>query len=103
MRLRGNDFSSKGFRDEMLAYLPNESNSLLFSMALSYLGDCQRIFPSDSRPLEPGLVEDRDNESRIPTSFAGVSFVSFDSGFGGGGTTPVYVMAGTESSERLVR
>ena len=48
-----------------------------------------------------GLVEDRDNESRIPTSLAGVSFVSFDSGFGGGGTTSVYVMAGTESSERL--
>lgn len=39
----------------MLAYLPNESNSLLFSMALSYLGDCQRIFPSDSRPLEQAL------------------------------------------------
>ena len=53
--LRWKTISPQGFRDEMLAYLPNESNSLLFSMALSYLGDCQRIFPSDSRPLEEAL------------------------------------------------
>ena len=53
--LRWKTISPQGFRDEMLAYLTNESNSLLFSMALSYLGDCQRIFPSDSRPLEEAL------------------------------------------------
>lgn len=53
--LRWKTISPQGFREEMLAYLPNESNSLLFSMALSYLGDCQRIFPSDSRPLEQVL------------------------------------------------
>ena len=53
--LRWKTISPQGFREEMLAYLPNESNSLLFSMALSYLGDCQRIFPSDSRPLEQAL------------------------------------------------
>ncbi len=53
--LRWKTISPQGFRDEMLAYLPSETNSLLFSMALRYLGDCQRIFPSDPHPLEQAL------------------------------------------------
>ncbi len=70
-------------------------------MALSYLGDCQQIFPSDSRPLEEALWRIVTTNPVSQHRLQALSFVSFDSGFGGGGTTYVYVMAGTESSERL--
>lgn len=53
--LRRKTISPEGFRSSMLAYLPYESNSLLFSMALGYLGDCQRVFPSETEPLERAL------------------------------------------------
>lgn len=53
--LRRKTISPAGFRDAMLAYLPTERNALLFSMALGYLGDCQRVFPADARPLERAL------------------------------------------------
>ena len=58
------------------------------------------------------LLIDKDMKKKDLCAKAGISpasvtkmgrnvFVSFDSGFRGGGTTSVYVMAGTESSERL--
>lgn len=53
--LRHKTISSQGFRDAILTYLPKETNSLLFSMALGYLNDCQRIFPADARPVEEAL------------------------------------------------
>lgn len=53
--LRRKTISPEGFRASMLAYLPYESNSLLFSMALGYLGDCQRVFPQEAESLERAL------------------------------------------------
>ena len=53
--LRRKTISPEGFQRAMLTYLPNESNSLLFSLALGYLSDCQRIFPADTKALEEAL------------------------------------------------
>ena len=41
--------------EAMLNYLPKEDNSLLFSAALGYIGNCQRLFPADAAPLEKTL------------------------------------------------
>ena len=53
--LRRKTISPEGFKQSMLTYLPTESNSLLFSLALGYLSDCQRVFPSDAVNLEESL------------------------------------------------
>lgn len=53
--LRRKVLSPERFRDEMLTYLPAERDALLFSMALGYMGDCQRLFPLDPLPLERAL------------------------------------------------
>ena len=53
--LRRKTISPEFFREPLLAYLPKEKNALLFAMALGYLGDCQRLFPADSHPLEEVL------------------------------------------------
>lgn len=45
----------RAFRDELLAYLPHESNALLYSMALGYLGKCQARYGLDARPAETTL------------------------------------------------
>ena len=39
----------------MLNYLPKEDNSLLFSAALSYIGNCQRLYPAETEALEKTL------------------------------------------------
>ena len=41
--------------DEILAYLPQERNALLYSMALGYLGKCQARYDLDARPAEAVL------------------------------------------------
>jgi len=38
-----------------LDYLPGETNFLLFSAALGYIGNCQRLYPSDPEKLEQVL------------------------------------------------
>lgn len=43
------------YRDAMLDYLPGEKNSLLFSAALGYIGNCQHLYPSDPEILEQAL------------------------------------------------
>ena len=43
------------FLANMLSYLTEEKNPLLFSSALSYIGSCQRQFPIDSKILEKTL------------------------------------------------
>ncbi|MDO4165611.1 MAG: M1 family aminopeptidase [Bacteroides sp.] len=53
--LRHKTLSPQGFRAAVLNYLSAEQNSLLFSMALGYLGECQRVFPADARPVEQTL------------------------------------------------
>lgn len=53
--LRRKTISPDTYRLAMSRYLPGEKNTLLFSMALGNLGDCQRIFPADSRLLEAML------------------------------------------------
>lgn len=45
------------FMDAMLGYLPEESNSLLFSAALRYMGNCRRLYQGDMGPLEKTLWE----------------------------------------------
>lgn len=53
--LRRQAIDPEGFRASLLAYLPQEPNALLFSMALGYLGNCQALFPADAAPLEEAL------------------------------------------------
>lgn len=43
------------FMETMLNYLPKENNSLLFSAALRYIGNCQRLYPADTELLEKTL------------------------------------------------
>lgn len=43
------------FMETMLNYLPKEDNSLLFSAALSYIGNCQRLYPAETEALEKTL------------------------------------------------
>ncbi len=43
------------YMDAMLDYLPGEKNSLLFSAALGYIGNCQRLYPSAPEKLEQVL------------------------------------------------
>lgn len=43
------------YMEAMLKYLPQENNSLLFSAALGYIGNCQRMYPADTEPLEKQL------------------------------------------------
>lgn len=45
------------YMEAMLEYLPQEKNSLLFSAALGYIGNCQRLFLTDTKPLEKTLWE----------------------------------------------
>lgn len=45
------------YMEAMLNYLPQENNSLLFSAALGYIGNCQRLFLTDTEPLEKKLWE----------------------------------------------
>ena len=47
--------SSESYMEAMLDYLPGENNSLLFSAALGYIGNCQRLYPSDPKKLEQVL------------------------------------------------
>lgn len=47
--------SSESYVEAMLDYLPGENNSLLFSAALGYIGNCQRLYPSDPKKLEQVL------------------------------------------------
>lgn len=53
--LRRKTIPPESYQRAMLSYLPGEKNPLLFSMALGNLGDCQRIFPSGSEPIEETL------------------------------------------------
>lgn len=46
---------SAWYMDAMLDYLPGEKNSLLFAAALGYIGNCQRLYPSDPEKLEQVL------------------------------------------------
>lgn len=43
------------YMEAMLNYLPQENNSLLFSAALGYIGNCQRLYPTDTESLEKTL------------------------------------------------
>lgn len=43
------------YMEAMSDYLPTENNSLLFSAALGYIGDCQRLYPTDPEKLEQVL------------------------------------------------
>ena len=43
------------YMEAMLDYLPGETNFLLFSAALGYIGNCQRLYPSDPEKLEQVL------------------------------------------------
>lgn len=47
--------SSESYMEAMLDYLPGENNSLLFSADLGYIGNCQRLYPSDPKKLEQVL------------------------------------------------
>lgn len=47
--------SSESYMEAMLDYLPGENKSLLFSVALGYIGNCQRLYPSDPKKLEQVL------------------------------------------------
>ena len=47
--------SPESYMEAMLNYLPKEDNSLLFSAALGYIGNCQRLFPADTALLEKTL------------------------------------------------
>lgn len=43
------------YEKAMLAYASEETNSLLFSMTLGYIGNCQRLYPQAAVPLETAL------------------------------------------------
>lgn len=43
------------FMETMLNYLPAEKNSLLFSAALGYIGNCQRLYPTATESIEKTL------------------------------------------------
>lgn len=43
------------YMEAMLNYLPQENNSLLFSAALGYIGNCRRLYPTDTESLEKTL------------------------------------------------
>ena len=47
--------SPTSYMEAMLDYLPKENNSLLFSAALGYIGNCQRLYPADTALLEKTL------------------------------------------------
>lgn len=47
--------SPESYMEAMLKYLPKENNSLLFSAALRYIGNCQRLYPTDVVTLENTL------------------------------------------------
>ncbi|WP_298549411.1 M1 family aminopeptidase [uncultured Parabacteroides sp.] len=47
--------SSESYMEAMLDYLPGETNSLLFSAALGYIGNCQRLYPADPEKTEQVL------------------------------------------------
>lgn len=50
-----NTLSPAWYRNVLLEYLPKETNSLLFSMALGYLGNSQRLYPGDTVAVETAL------------------------------------------------
>lgn len=47
--------SPESYMKAMLNYLPKENNSLLFSAALRYAGNCQRLYPAGTNLLEDTL------------------------------------------------
>ena len=53
--LRHGNLSPETFRNELMAYIVIEKNPLLYSMALGYLGDCQRWYLTDTAPVEQTL------------------------------------------------
>ena len=51
------NLSAEVFRNEMIAYLPQEENALLYSLAMGYLGNCQKFFLTDAAPVEKALLD----------------------------------------------
>lgn len=53
----------------MLDYIPQETNTLLFSAALDYIGICQRLYPYDPKEVEQALwkrvVQDKQQQHRL--------------------------------------
>lgn len=47
--------SPEWYMNEMLEYLLLEKNPLLFAAALGYIGECQRLYPIDSKKVEKAL------------------------------------------------
>lgn len=47
--------SPQWYEKAMLEYISQETNSLLFSLALDYIGNCQRWYPQDAKTLETTL------------------------------------------------
>lgn len=48
--------SPEWYLKAMLKYLPTEKNSLLFSAALGYIGNCQRLYPTDDTRLSEQVL-----------------------------------------------
>lgn len=51
------NISPDWYEKAILEYASKETNSLLFSMALGYIGNCQRWYPQDVLPLETALEQ----------------------------------------------
>ncbi|MCS2917257.1 hypothetical protein NXW71_01995 [Parabacteroides merdae] len=86
------------YMEAMLDYLPTENNSLLFSAALGYIGNCQRFYLADPEKLELVLLANRDNGGTIPTTFAGVPPISFHSPLAGSGRKTIRALERPKSA-----
>lgn len=53
--LRHNGMTAAAFRQILLSHIPQEKNSLLYSMSLGYLGGCQSMAPADEAKVESFL------------------------------------------------
>ena len=53
--LRHGMIEGEEFRDSIIAYINAEQNPLLYSLALGYLGDCQKWYLTDSQAVECAL------------------------------------------------
>lgn len=53
--LRHGMIEGEEFRDSIIAYINAEQNPLLYSLALGYLGDCQKWYLTDSQAVERAL------------------------------------------------
>lgn len=89
------------YMEAMLDYLPTENNSLLFSAALGYTGNCQRLYLADPERLEQVLWQIVTTAEQPQQRLPGVPPISFRCPFAGSGRKTIRALERPKSACRM--